>query len=1136
MYPLRSSLADMNISIKKVKSLNEFGSLSKHLTSRFVAKIHQHWQDILLVVFLGTLAAFAAYQGAQQVNPVIVDKRVHDVWFESDVPRIFQNMSDRMSNHFRNKVHPLFSLIAFPPTLLLTQVFNLESLTAVRIVIAAVAFLWLGTLFILLRLIGCRRFDAMLFSGLAATSAAAMFWFVVPETYSFGSLSILLALCFVVITQHRQLSSLWYVAASTLTLSFTITNWMTGILATIVNHPIKRALRITVAAFCLVFLLSIVQFFIFPSSRFIFLQFEEHKYVMLSRSGGLLHVLKSFIAHTMVMPALIINADKYAHDPSHWPILSTQFSDPGSGSLWGLIAVGLWTALLGLGLWGFFSTKQHFKLRIVLGLTLLGQLILHSLYGDETFLYSLHFAPLLVVLAAFSTLTRARPIALLLTAMLVVTAGMNNYLQFHQAIAFVEKQAPQRYQVLGEMQKRPKDPWARGTGHVVLAVPGSREVDKAYHEPGGSFSPAVSSFGVSIWLPDGSGRPQTTSDNIPLSEIEQQLSWSDGRQIPGILTKTKDYQAQWSATNPNGWQLHLKTQANSATKPMLAIRSIGPAGGPINSLNWDGKRLLVNDRWSVALTPTPAKVYLGEEGPSGWMNERSDLAQWQGKSGWGYARFELANGSDWNLDIKDFSLPQSIDQSPAMDQTNWTTTKAAIDLNLPDKQFSSSLNAQVAHLMMGTVGRETRPGEPTNYPLAWQRDGAYEVVALARAGQLQVAKELSTDFAEKDFFGGFGAEADAPGLSIWALEEVALRLKQPEYDRFIWPHMHRKAEFILEMMTTTKPIRRSFDGPVVPLHAQDPELTLVAEPAKDNLIIGRMDNHRPLLFVNAVNYRGLMDAADLADRLKQPAEAKRWRTAAAKLQKAWEKTFQASDSIDDPNVSPLRSLLGLKRSIREADNDRTYISSLWPTWVAAPQKAAFTQALQARWQKHRDDQGGFRKPPLWTYFDLAEAHQWLFVDQPKPLWKTLEWFWNNQASPGLYTWWEGNGEENSFGRWEKVRGWVKPQHVAPHYWTAAEMLLLQLDMLAYTDMSSNSPTIVIGAGIPQDWLRQTMSVRGLPMPNGKLDWQWDGQQMRVKISGDAVNIRLGSMFPAGTPLKVEYSQAASVNAKPKIEQ
>jgi len=64
--------------------------------------------------------------------------------------------------------------------------------------------LWFSSLFILLRLIGCRQFDAALFSILAATSAAAIFWFVIPETYSFGSLSILLALGLTALAQHQK--------------------------------------------------------------------------------------------------------------------------------------------------------------------------------------------------------------------------------------------------------------------------------------------------------------------------------------------------------------------------------------------------------------------------------------------------------------------------------------------------------------------------------------------------------------------------------------------------------------------------------------------------------------------------------------------------------------------------------------------------------------------------------------------------------------------------------------------------------------------------------------------------------------------------------------------------------------------
>ena len=1086
--------------ISKFKQRFEVGMILNDLPAKITIQIRQNLWDIVLICVLATLAAVAAYQGAQLINPILFDNQASSVWFEADVSRVFNNMVDRKSDHYRVKVHPLFSLLAFPPVLLLKKLFSLEPDIAVAVVIAAVAVLWIATLFTLLRLIGCHRLDAMLFSILATVSAGAMFWFVVPETYSFGSLTILLGLCFVVFTEYRQFSSAWYVGVSAMTLSMTTTNWMAGILATIVNHPKKRALQITINTLCLVVLLWTVQKIIFRSAVFFLGDREEESYMLMSSSGGPLHILKSFIAHTMVMPAINVDAQKYA-GILDFPIMLTQLSQPGSGTVWGMVAVVLWTALLGLGVWGFFSGREHGKFRIVMGLTLLGNLVLHLLYGDETFLYSLHFVPLLILLAAYSTFTRARAIALLLTGALIVTAGTNNFIQFHKAVDAVNSLAPQRHQVLQQMRLRPQDPWPRGTGHVVLAAPGSLEVDKAYHEPGGSFSPSVGSFGVSLWLTDQAGNLQTTSDSIPLKEIDQQLNWNQNQTIPGILTKTKYYQAQWSAKGSKAWQLHLKTQPNPNLKPQIVIRSVGPAGGAIKSLNWDGKQLLINQHWSVTLNTTPTKVYLGEEGHKGWVNETSKLSTWSGKNGWGYARFELANGNNWNLEIEDIKKPAT----PT--KVTFSTTQPGIDLNLPDKQFTASLNAQVAHLMMGLVGKQTRPGEPTNYPLAWQRDGAYTVVALARAGKLQDAQELANYFAKNDFFGGFGAEADAPGLSIWALSEVAQRLKQPKYDQSIWPDVRRKAEFILKMMTTTEPIYHSFSGPVVPKEKPDPEVNLVAEPARNGLIIGRMDGHRPLMFVNAVSYRGLMDAASLAERMNQPADALRWRDAAKKLQQAWEKALQT----------------------KEADNDRTYISALWQTSVGVNQKDAIVQGLEKRWQKLRDAQGGFRSTPLWTYFDVAESHQWLFVNQPERLWTTLRWFWNNQASPGLYTWWEGHGEENSFKRWQKVRGWVKPQHVTPHYWTAAEMLLLQLDMLAYSDLDANQPTVVIGAGIPQNWLNQPMSVGGLPMPNGKLDWQWDGKQMRVKITGDKVNIRLGSVFPTGTPLQVEKSLGMETN-------
>ena len=72
---------------------------------------------------------------------------------------------------------------------------------------------------------------------------------------------------------------------------------------------------------------------------------------------------------------------------------------------------------------------------IVLGLTALWHLALHLVYGgEETFLYSLHWLPLLVVIAAFGTMTRARAVARVLAAALVACATVNNQRQFTQAV------------------------------------------------------------------------------------------------------------------------------------------------------------------------------------------------------------------------------------------------------------------------------------------------------------------------------------------------------------------------------------------------------------------------------------------------------------------------------------------------------------------------------------------------------------------------------------------------------------------------------------------------------------------------------------------------------------------------------
>jgi hypothetical protein len=522
------------------------------------------------------------------------------------------------------------------------------------------------------------------------------------------------------------------------------------------------------------------------------------------------------------------------------------------------------------------------------------------------------------------------------------------------------------------------------------------------------------------------------------------------------------------------------------------IRSVGPAGGPIHRLVWNDHRLTVNDLWKLDGSNV-SLLALGHEGDSGWTRARNAQARWQGDDGWGYALLGLRSPTRNILRI-------NLSHAESHSELEASSATATFVAQLPDPRFMQSLNSQVVNLMMGLVDDQTRPGDPTNYPLAWLRDGAYVVVGLARAGQLEIAKKLAIYFAKHDFFGGFGPEADAPGLSLWVIETVANLAKDPNFDRAVWPDVERKASFIIAMRHAVHPIHQDPFGPIVPAYVHDKDLSLVCDPSKDGLIMGRMDWERPVLFINAVSYQGLEAAADFAQRLGAGNQEKQWRKEAAEAQLTWR------DALANPRY----------------EDDRTYISTLWPTWAGSGVEAEYKSLLTTHWDKSHNADGQYKSVPLWTYFDIADAHQWLYLGEPARTWKTLDWFWEHQSSVGLYTWWEGNGEENSFGRWRNIRGWVNPPNVTPHYWTASEMLLLQIDILGYADSSGKEPVIVVGAGIPRDWIKSDMSVRGVSTELGLVDWRWSHKELTVTVHGSHAKVRAGTSFGDSAKVLVRY--------------
>lgn len=354
-----------------------------------------------------------------------------DVWFDADLSNVYAMMrSTGTDAHRITAEHPLLSVTLYVPVRVLMKVGALDPAHAARVCMALVAGLWTLTLYALLRQLGCRRADTVVIALLGASSAAAAFWFTVPEVFAFGGLSLLV--CLVLDTQARRVgSSGLAVVASAVSLSVTVTNWMTGLLASHLFRPWRRALGLSIGALALVSLVWVAQKQVFPASQPFIGSARVRAFVYRPVPSRVLRVSSVLVSDTVVMPRI----DGLQAEQGH--ALSVQTSRVGSSGWMGAVATFAWLALFALGVADVATawwTRGPDTWTLV-ALAVAGQLALHAMFGRETFLYAAQMLPLCVLVAARATLGSRRRLALALAVVVVVLGGANNQQQFASAAA-----------------------------------------------------------------------------------------------------------------------------------------------------------------------------------------------------------------------------------------------------------------------------------------------------------------------------------------------------------------------------------------------------------------------------------------------------------------------------------------------------------------------------------------------------------------------------------------------------------------------------------------------------------------------------------------------------------------------------
>jgi hypothetical protein len=390
---------------------------------------------------MGIAAALATVAAAYAVAAIAaIDPRVYDSWniyFHADGIRVLSDMTDRFADHWRTNAHPLVPALTFPLMHALMGL-GLSKLAAASTLMVSCAAGTTALLYLALRGLGVPGGPAVIFMGVFLSSATFVHWFAYIETYAIAALTIAFAL-FVLINVRSQSFWMWTVASAG-TLAITITNWGLALAAGFFRLSFANFLKTAVAALILVGLLTCVQKLLLPSAAILFNPWKLRVDVsftqiwLQSKGYGTwtpVANVRGVLLTSAVAPPPVTEIDKTP--VGDFTVVSNLRTPVLHMSPLGLVATAGWILMLGAGVWGVISSVPHRAVTVPIIVYVAFQVLMHSVYGEITFLYAGNFFPALFLIAALGYFTPLRKIVLSGAVIVAVLGGLNNYVEFARA-------------------------------------------------------------------------------------------------------------------------------------------------------------------------------------------------------------------------------------------------------------------------------------------------------------------------------------------------------------------------------------------------------------------------------------------------------------------------------------------------------------------------------------------------------------------------------------------------------------------------------------------------------------------------------------------------------------------------------
>ena len=676
-----------------------------------------------------------------------------------------------------------------------------------------------------------------------------------------------------------------------------------------------------------------------------------------------------------------------------------------------------------------------------------------------------------------------------------------------------------------EMKKRHPDwIWPRSDTHMVIGMPGSLECYKTWVEPGNSFSPGISSFGVSLWIYDLDEEAWYIPEQMKLESFSWHFlegkipvsvcSWETGTaSVRTHLFQNGNVKRQ-SYTDTERLFLYGKKQ--TSLEVYMVLHSYGACGGFIESVEAEDNKTVQINGFPLVQGTVPYDGYgaedfeKGEADISSWVLKRELPEKRRGfqENGWCSAALKyqvnLKEGEEkelaWHFPVYlpkskasglvKFTGIQEADPQKAEEQVKeyWKKMFGKLELKVPDKRFEQAFYGTLLHMLLMVTGDDVRI-ETSFYPLFWLRDGVYIINALEKCGMGEMAGRALKRLTVHDFAGGFGSEADAPAEGIWALCEHYRFGRDKKWLSEVYPAIRKKAEWIERMLDTEEDIFDCSTEMVTSFIRACMVCGLVCHPSEDGLIQGVMDHHIPIYWINCWAVFGLEQAEFCAGELGYKEESLRYGKRKEELKEALY-AYYPKEFLETPELQGIYS----------------FGCAVWPT-QAFP-KEMVRDKFEEWWNVWRNRGGEYRPGFDWTYFEAAQAHNYLLLGEYTKYRTMLERYYEYQDVPGMYGYNEGKGcfergipvyggQDWGFGNILPYRGWDLFDCNLPHNWVSAELFLMLRDALVHEEDGG----LVIGEGVEEEWLRD--------------DWQEDNRQEDCESTQRYVRI-LGFPTYSGT--------------------